>query len=239
MSQLLRRGFFVTGTDTGVGKTLVSATLLREFVGRGLRVAGMKPVASGARWTPAGLRNEDALSLIREQSRVSPYAVVNPYAFLPAIAPHIAAAQAGIKIDIERIVQAFNELHAGGHIVVVEGAGGWYAPISESSTMEDVALALGLPVVLVVGLRLGCLNHALLTARVIERSSLPLCGWIANRIDLPFPHWQENVSTLTRLLAAPYLGTIDYQPSVTIEHAAGSLNVDLLLTRLPADPHPA
>ncbi len=230
MSGLLERGVFVTGTDTGVGKTLVSRALMRSIRDRGLRVAGMKPVASGSLSTPEGLRNEDAVSLIEEQSVPFPYTTVNPYAFMPPIAPHLAAAQAGICINLDRIVQAFAELHAGGQIVVVEGAGGWYAPISESSTMEDVALALGLPVLLVVALRLGCLNHALLTSRAIEISALPICGWVANRMDLQFAHWQENIATLSRLLPAPLLGTIGHQSSPSIEQAARCLNLDLLTT---------
>ena len=143
----LRRGIFVTGTDTGVGKTLVSTALMRALKSRGMKVAGMKPVASGSEATPEGLRNEDALALIREQSAPFPYEMVNPYAFAPAIAPHIAAAQAGIAIDLNRIVAAFEWLQARSDRVIVEGAGGWLAPIGPVATMADVAAALRLPVV--------------------------------------------------------------------------------------------
>jgi dethiobiotin synthetase len=212
-----RSGIFVTGTDTGVGKTMVSTALMRALKSRGFQVAGMKPVASGCRSTPEGLRNEDALALMREQSVPFPYEVVNPFAYEPAIAPHIAAAAAGIAVRLDRIVAAFEELHARSHLVIVEGAGGWYAPISEDATIEDLALELKLPVLLVVALRLGCLNHALLTHRAIERSGASICGWIANRMDPGFSHWQDNVATLKRLLPAPLVGTIGAQGLIRLD----------------------
>jgi dethiobiotin synthetase len=224
-----RQGIFVTGTDTGVGKTLVSAGLMRAFAQRGVRVAGMKPVASGAELTNVGLRNEDALMLMREQSAPLPYDLVNPFVFAPEISPHIAAAQAGVTIDLAAIETAFQAIQAQADIVIVEGAGGWYAPISEVATMEDIARTLGIPVLLVVGLRLGCLNHALLTVRAIEESGLTLCGWVANRIDLDFAHWQENVATLTRLIPAPRVGLIDYPQ---VEETARCLNVAPLVNSL-------
>jgi dethiobiotin synthetase len=227
MRSRLRCGIFITGTDTGVGKTLVSAALMRALKSRGLRVAGMKPVASGSESTPAGLRNADALALMQEQSTPLPYELVNPYAFAPPIAPHIAAAQAGITIHLSKIVTAFETIQDRTDIVIVEGAGGWYAPISQADS---------LPVLLVVALRLGCLNHATLTASAIERSSLSICGWVANRIDPEFPHWQENVATLTRHVKAPLVGIIEHQPQSNIEQAARSLNVDLLLKQLPGLP---
>ena len=236
MGSPVHRGIFVTGTDTGVGKTLVSTALMRALKHRRLRVAGMKPIASGSVETPSGLRNEDALALMQEQSTPLPYELVNPFAFAPAIAPHIAAAQSGITIHVPKIVSVFETIQDGVDIVIVEGAGGWCAPISRDESMEDLALALGLPVLLVVALRLGCLNHAILTARAIERSSLAICGWVANRIDPQFPHWQENVATLTRHLNAPLVGTIEHQPHPNIEQAARGLNLDSLLPHLPSAP---
>jgi dethiobiotin synthetase len=224
-----RRGIFVTGTDTGVGKTLVSTALMRALKSRGMQVAGMKPVASGCEPTPEGLRNEDALALIREQSLPFPYELVNPFAFAPAIAPHIAAAQAGIAIDLDRIVAAFEVLQARSDKVIVEGAGGWLAPISDAAGMQELALAINIPVLLVVGLRLGCLNHALLTARAIEASGLPICGWVANRIEPEFPYWEENVATLKARLPAPLLGTVEHQATLSVEAAARGLNVAALL----------
>lgn len=230
----LHRGVFVTGTDTGVGKTLVSAALMRATKALGLKVAGMKPVASGSEMTSAGLRNDDALALMQEQSAPFPYDLVNPYAFAPAIAPHVAAAQAGIAINIHKIVAAGKKLRDQSNIVIVEGAGGWYAPISDDSTMADLAIALRFPVLLVVALRLGCLNHALLTAHAIVQTSLPLCGWVANRLDPRFPHWQENIETLTKRLRTPLVGIVEHQPMPDIERAARNLNVTSLLARLPA-----
>jgi dethiobiotin synthetase len=209
---------------------------MRALKGRGLQVAGMKPVASGSQSTPAGLRNEDAMALMQEQSAPVPYELVNPFAFSPAIAPHIAAAQVGITIHLDKIVTAFKTLHDGADIVIVEGAGGWYVPISHDASMASVVLALQLPVLLVVGLRLGCLNHAMLTARAIERDSLSICGWVANRVDPQFPHWQENVAELTRLIPAPLIGLVEHQPQRSIEEAARSLNLDSLLAQLPLHP---
>ena len=235
MSGLLHRGIFVTGTDTGVGKTLVSAALMRALKTHGLSVAGMKPVASGSSPSPAGLRNEDALALMAEQSSPFPYELVNPYAFSAAIAPHIAAAEAGVRIDLARIVEAFDALRKRSQVVIVEGAGGWYAPISDGASMQDLSRALGLPVLLVVALRLGCLNHALLTARAIQSSAQPICGWVANRIDPEFSYWEENLATLTKLLPAPCIGMVEYQPQPSIERAARSLHVDSLLKGLPAE----
>jgi dethiobiotin synthetase len=232
MSPPRYRGIFVTGTDTGVGKTLVSTALMRSLKRHGLRVAGMKPVASGSRPTPAGLRNEDALALMHEQSTALPYELVNPFVFLPPIAPHVAAAQAGIAIDLARIEETFERVQEGVDMVIVEGAGGWYAPISDGSTMAELARVLRLPVLLVVALRLGCLNHALLTARAIEKDSSSICGWVANRVDAEFPYWEENLATLKRMLPAPWLGSIAHQPDPNIDYAAHCLNIDLLLARL-------
>jgi len=224
----LRRGIFVTGTDTGVGKTLVSTALMRALKSRGMKVAGMKPVASGSEPTAEGLRNEDALALMREQSVPFTYEQVNPYAFAAPIAPHIAAAHAGIAIDLQRIVAAFEILQARSNQVIVEGAGGWLAPISAAAGMQELALALNIPVLLVVGLRLGCLNHALLSARAIESSGLPICGWVANRIEPDFPYWQENVETLKRRLPAPLLGIVEHQATLSVDAAARGLDVDAL-----------
>ena len=225
MKQNKLRGIFVTGTDTGVGKTLVSVALMMTLAGLGRRVAGMKPVASGAHMTEAGLRNEDAMALMRQQSMPLSYDLVNPFVFAPPIAPHIAAAQAGATIRLAEIETAFQAIHAQADIIVVEGAGGWYAPISEVATMEDIARTLDLPVLLVVGLRLGCLNHALLTARAIENGGVRMCGWVANRIDADFAHWQDNVAMLNRMLPAPCLGVIEHQPHPDVEAVARCLDL--------------
>ena len=221
-------GIFVTGTDTDVGKTLVSTALMQSYKKQGLRVAGMKPVASGSQLTPQGLRNADAEALMREQSVALPYGLVNPYAFAPATSPHIAAAAVGTTIVLQPLLRAFEEIRRRVDRVVVEGAGGWYAPLSDDLCIEDIALAFRLPVLLVVGVRLGCINHARLTAEAIERSSLPLCGWVANQIDAQFHDWQENIVALTQRLNAPLIGVVRHQASVDPEQAAQSLNLALL-----------
>jgi dethiobiotin synthetase len=213
---LSTRGVFVSGTDTGVGKTRVAVGLVHALAGRGLRVAGMKPVASGCERTPEGLRNEDALALQRHASVAVPYELVNPYAFEPAIAPHLAARAAGVRIELPVLERAFAALAAGADRVVVEGAGGWRVPLGEDLEIGDLARALGLPVLIVVGVRLGCLNHALLTAESIARAGVPLSGWVACCIDAGMPNVEDNVATLGRRLPAPLLGTLPFaeRPSV-------------------------
>ncbi len=204
------RSFFVTGTDTGVGKTLVSAALTRALVARGLRVAVMKPIASGSDPTPDGLRNSDALGLMAAANVAARYEVVNPYCFLPPISPHIAASEAGVTIDLELLRSRFDSLAAASDCVVVEGAGGWHAPVSGTATMADLAIALDLPVLLVVGLRLGCLNHALLTCESLTTRGVPFAGWIANGVDPHFERPAENLATLTARLGGPPLARIPF-----------------------------
>ena len=194
------KGYFIAGTDTEVGKTHVATALIHELARRRLRVAPMKPVAAGA--SPS-LRNADALALAAASNVSVPYETLNPYCLVPPISPHIAAKEAGIVIDPAVICAEFAKLEALSDRVIVEGAGGWLAPISDSKTMEDVAIALGLPVILVVGLRLGCLSHALLTARSIRASGLPFAHWIGNSIDPKFERARENIATLTDALGAP------------------------------------
>jgi dethiobiotin synthetase len=204
------RGVFITGTDTGVGKTLVAAALIRALAGLGLRVAGMKPVASGATRTAGGLRNDDALALAAAANVAAPYEIVNPYCFEAPVAPHIAAKEAGTAIDAHLVRRRFDELAQRCEFVVVEGAGGWLAPISATQTLADLALALEIPVILVVGLRLGCLNHALLTAESIGARHASLAGWIANRIDPGFERSAENLATLTARLQAEPLADVPF-----------------------------
>jgi dethiobiotin synthetase len=198
-----RQGFFVTGTDTGVGKTHVTRALVRGLVRDGKRIAAMKPVAAGSTHTPDGLRNDDALRLAAAANVEAPYQTVNPYCFEAPVSPHIAAESAGIMIDPEVIWREFERLAAHADAVLVEGAGGWLAPIGPARTMEDVAVALRLPVLLVVGLRLGCLNHALLTARAVHASGLRLAHWVANEIDARFEQSRENVALLSAVLGPP------------------------------------
>lgn len=203
-------GYFVTGTDTGVGKTAVSVALLRKLAQAGYRVVGMKPVASGCRMTARGLRNEDAEQLLAASSIDVEYEAINPYAFEPAIAPHLAARDAGMRIELERIVDCYETLATTSDRVVVEGVGGWRVPLGRVITTEHMAKALDLPVILVVGMRLGCLNHALLTADAIHASGLSLAGWIANHLDPEMERAQDNVDTLANRFSAPLLGSIPY-----------------------------
>ncbi|MGY8868624.1 MAG: dethiobiotin synthase, partial [Methylophagaceae bacterium] len=168
---------FVTGTDTGVGKTQISSALISLLKQRGQRVAGMKPIASGCYITSDGIRNDDALVLNQQANVQLNYDDINPYAFELPIAPHIAAKKVEVEIDASVIHRQFYQIPKKADSVVVEGAGGWFVPINDKLTMADVAIRLGLPVVLVVGIRLGCINHALLTVEAIKCSGLPFYGW--------------------------------------------------------------
>ncbi len=201
------KGYFVTGTDTGAGKTLVSCALLHAFRAHGRLVAGMKPVAAGmenGKWAD--------VELLAAASNVSPAReLINPYALVPAIAPHIAAKQEGIRIDIPAIRRACLELQKVADIVIVEGVGGFRVPLNDHQDSADMAKALGLPVILVVGMRLGCLNHALLTAQAVRAVGLPLRGWIANRIDRDMQALDENVAALEQRLDCPLLGMLPFE----------------------------
>jgi dethiobiotin synthetase len=212
--------FFVTGTDTGVGKTRVAAGLCLAFAALGKRVAAMKPIASGCQPTADGLRNEDALALLAAATVRAGYAEVNPYAFEPAIAPHIAALEAGCTIDLDLLDRCYERLALQSDVTIVEGAGGWLAPLDAERTFADLAARWQLDVILVVGLRLGCLNHASLTAESIQRRGLRLAGWIANAIDPQFERREQNVLTLRARIAAPCLGTIPYSPLHGADEAA-------------------
>jgi dethiobiotin synthetase len=203
-------GLFIAGTDTGVGKTLVAVSVVRALAARGLAVAAMKPVAAGATSTPQGPRNADALALAAAATIAAPYERINPYCLRAPVSPHIAAVEQGVVIDVTLIVQRFGELAQGADCVVVEGAGGWLAPIDERETLADVARALSLPVVLVVGLKLGCLNHALLSARAIQADGLRLAGWIGNAIEPDFERSGENIATLERRLGCAPLALLPH-----------------------------
>jgi dethiobiotin synthetase len=204
------RGLFVTATDTGVGKTAIAVALVRGLVAQGLDVAVMKPIASGSEHTPEGLRNDDALKLIGAANVAASYENVNPYCFEPPVSPHIAANEAGLTVDLRQIAQKFAILAAAADFIVVEGAGGWLAPISDRETMADLAAALALPVLLVVGLRLGCINHASLTKLAIESRGIRFAGWVANGIDPALARRAENLEALERALAQPPLAVVPY-----------------------------
>jgi len=206
----MSRAVYVTGTDTGVGKSLAAATLLAALNANGVRAVGMKPVASGCERTPAGLRNADAELLIEHSAGAPAYVNVNPYAFADPIAPHLAAADAGVAIELSRIDAAFAALSTDAQFIVVEGVGGWMAPLGPRLMQADLVRALHLPVILVVGLRLGCLNHALLSARAIRADGAELTGWIASSVDAQMARREDNLATLRERLEAPCLGVLPH-----------------------------
>jgi dethiobiotin synthetase len=202
--------YYITGTDTGIGKSVASAALLHALRGRGLHAVGMKPVASGCEMTADGWRNEDALLLQQASDPVPAYRDVNPYALPNPLAPELAAADAGVSIELQPIVDAHARLAAVADGVVVEGVGGWAAPLTASLDQLDVVRALELPVVMVVGLRLGCINHARLTARAIIEDGAHLAGWIANDIDPAMARSDDNFAILQRVLSAPCWGRLPH-----------------------------
>ncbi len=207
-----RRVFFVTGTDTGVGKTHVTALLLRALAAEGKQVLGLKPVAAGCVDSGDGLRNDDALALMAASTVQLPYAQVNPVALVAPLSPHIAAARESRRVRVNQLSGLVRGaiMQARADVTLVEGAGGWRVPLNDMETLADFARDLAVPVILVVGLRLGCLNHALLTAEAIRRDGLRLAGWVANAVD---PHMEaraENIDTLRAALQAPLLGVVEW-----------------------------
>ncbi len=221
-------GYFITGTDTGVGKTFFACALLRAFADAGLSTAAMKPISAGCRMKDGVLENDDALAL-QDQSSVSvSYATLNPYAFEPAIAPHIAAQDAGVQISIAKLRSCFRAIAAQAEVVVVEGAGGWLVPISGRESMADLARSLEIPVILVVGMRLGCLNHALLSARQIENDGCRLIGWVANSIDSEFACAEENHASLCDRLDAPLIANLPYSDKPFDASTKTKISLDFL-----------
>ncbi|MDR3412686.1 MAG: dethiobiotin synthase [Formivibrio sp.] len=207
--------FFITGTDTDAGKTVATCQLLRAFVVQGFRSIGMKPVASGCEWRQGELCNGDVARHATAGSVHAPLEWVSPYRFEPPISPHLAARQAGMPIDLDHLVECAAQLEQLSDVLLIEGAGGWLAPLSDEACMEDLAVRLNAPVILVVGMRLGCLNHAFLTARAIMQSGLPFAGWIANRIDPDMDCYAENLACLRKDISAPCLAEIAYSQDAT------------------------
>ncbi|WIE50104.1 dethiobiotin synthase [Pseudomonas sp. GM17] len=225
----MSQAYFVTGTDTDVGKTTVAAGLLHAARLSGLNTAAGKPVASGCELTPAGLRNADALALLAECSLPLTYDEVNPLAFEPAIAPHLAAREAGVALTVQALLAPMRQVLAkGADFTLIEGAGGWRVPLADQDNLSDLAMALGLPVILVVGVRLGCINHALLTAEAIAQDGLQLAGWVANIIEPKTSRLEENLATLAERLPAPCLGRVPRLKAVSAEAVAEYLQLDLL-----------
>lgn len=225
----MAKGFFITGTDTEVGKTTIAAGLLHAARIAGLSTAAVKPVASGCEATESGLRNSDALALLAECSLRLDYDQVNPQAFAPAIAPHLAARQAGVVLDAASLVSAVRlVLDLKADLTVVEGAGGWRVPLSGKAALSDVAIGLGLPVILVVGVRLGCINHALLSAEAILADGLRLAGWVANEVDPRAACMDEVIATLEERLPAPCIGRVPWLKDASVAAVAASVRLDAL-----------
>ena len=218
------QSYFVTGTDTGIGKTIVSCALLSAYSARDNVVIGMKPVVTGrvcGEWA-------DVKAIVAASSVVAPREWVNPYAFIPPISPHLAAKEAGIEIDIEVIRQACSNLQKISDVVVVEGVGGIMVPLNDRNDVADMAYALDLPVILVVGMRLGCLNHALITAKIIQASGLKLAGWVANQIDPQMNSFDENLHTLKERLNCPLLGVLPFERNVSTKNFSTLLDITKL-----------
>lgn len=232
---MMTKGFFITGTDTGIGKTFFSVQLIHALKAQGMNVAAMKPVASGAHYGPGAdgaivqdgeLHNDDALALIKACDRDLPYELVNPYVFEPPVAPHIAAAEVQTEISIKYIRQAYKTLASQSDVMVVEGVGGWQVPLSDTKTIADLARKLKLPVIMVVGMRLGCINHALLTAEAIQASGNVLLGWVANFIEPEMSRQAENLQTLQVRLSAPCLAKL---PLLDLDQKEIQIDLDSIL----------
>ena len=223
-----KKAYFITGTDTGVGKTLVACALLQAFVKQGIKAVGMKPVAAGCVETPAGLCCEDVECLRVAGNVAAPREWVNPYTLVLPVAPHIAAEHSGVEINLEQIDRSFRQVREIADVTVVEGVGGFVVPLNARQDTADMAEMLGLPVILVVGMRLGCINHALLTAQAIRHKGLSLVAWVANRIDPDMAAFDENLHALETRLAAPLLGIIPYQAEVNPAAESGLMDLDIL-----------
>ena len=223
----MKQKYFIAGTDTDAGKTLIAAGLLNKAKSEGLSTVGLKPIAAGCEETPEGLRNDDALMLMAQSTEELPYEQVNPIAFAPPIAPHIAGQQlrrplsAGRIVGLLRGVLMINRAQ----FTLVEGAGGYRVPLNPKETLADVTKELNLPVILVVGMKLGCLNHALLTVEAIHRDGLKLAGWIANRVDENMAVYKENIETLHAMIQAPCLGEVPFLSEPTPETVASHIKL--------------
>lgn len=225
----MSEGLFITGTDTGCGKTEITLGLMQALQQRGESVLGMKPVASGAERTGDGLRNEDALRIQAECSHQLAYERVNPFAYAPAIAPHLAAESSGRAIDLDQIQAEYRALSQLADRLIVEGVGGWLVPLGADSTVADLVLRLELPVILVVGLRLGCINHALLTQAAMQQSGVQVLGWVGNQVESGMDSLEGNLATLRERLAGPCLGVVPWLEHPSPEVISRHLDITSLL----------
>lgn len=214
----MKVSYFIIGTDTNVGKTYVASALVQHFAQLGHKAVGMKPIASGCEVNQNGeLINEDVQALQKVSNVSASLDIINPYRFLPAIAPHIAAEQANVVMSLEVIDRAYQQLSQLADVVVVEGAGGFFVPLNQTETLADLAVKLNIPVILVVGLRLGCINHALLTVEAIQVRGLKLAGWVANQIDAEMPMFEENLAGLQQRIQAPCISVVGWQEQARFE----------------------
>jgi len=212
-------GWFLTGTDTGIGKTWATVLLMKYMQELGLNVNGMKPIASGAEYVNGQLENEDAQLIKKYSSQDIPYDWINPEVFAPAVAPHIAASEYGRKIDTENIVCKHSLLKSLSDLVLVEGVGGWRVLLADDKSLSGLVRLLSLPVILVVGLRLGCINHAILSAESIRQDGFEISGWILNEIEPDYLYKKESVTTLQRELRCPLLAEVKFQSERDINQA--------------------
>ena len=217
----MEKGYFITGTDTNAGKTWATVALMRYFKQQGKSVAGMKPVASGCFMQDGRLKNDDALLIQENASLKIDYDLINPYAYQLSVSPHIAGINNPVKLT--KIVESFNVLKELAEIALVEGAGGWYAPLNDCEDISDLAKALALPVIIVVAIRLGCINHAKLTWQAIQHSDIPCAGWIAVCLDPDMPNREENIQAIKTALNVPLLGVLPYLASADFDLLAGQL----------------
>lgn len=218
----MTQSYFVMGTDTNVGKTRIASALIQHFVKSGFKTIGMKPIASGCELAQQGqwqsqLVNEDVVALVKASNVEVSLDLINPYRFAPAIAPHIAAEQAGVLMDCNVIIQVYGELAKLADRVVVEGAGGFFVPVNQHETLADLAVKLNIPILLVVGMRLGCINHALLTVEAIKARGLTLAGWVANQVDSDMPVFAENLASLQQRIEAPCLSVVYWNETVSFD----------------------
>lgn len=206
----MAQGYFITGTDTGIGKTWSTVALMQYFKNQGKTVIGMKPIASGCEKIDGQLKNEDALLLQQHASIALPYQDVNPYAFALPVSPHIAADKQGVEIELETIKAQYQQLEKQADVVLVEGVGGWMVPLNERQTVADLALHMGLPVIVVVGVRLGCINQAKLTFAAIQQTGVKCHGWIASCVEPDILVLDENIQTLCQATDLPLLAVFPY-----------------------------
>ena len=224
--------FFVTGTDTDSGKTLITLALMHGLQQAGLKVNAMKPVAAGTTVYPEGLMNEDAMLLQQQSSVKAAYQLLNPYLFKEPVAPHIAARYEKVQIDMASIASAFDLLKQQAEVTLVEGAGGWLVPMNDRLDIADIAVQLKLPVILVVGLKLGCINHARLSVQSIYASGCQIAGWVGTQVDPEMSRRDENIETLTHYINAPCLGVVPFLSQPTVSAVAEYLTYDDLLNRI-------